>query len=280
MHFKKEVKHLSLLKNNHRYSYSQLSSFSECPFGYYLKHIEGKEEASNAFAEFGSLIHSILDKWAKGIITKEEMPEEYMKRYEEVVKTSFPRFLAAKGYTTKAYEMGLEYLTNFDGFPGYEVVSAEEEFDMPLKLTDGTSRPFIAYVDLVLRDEFTGGLVVMDHKSKSWAEFRKHRDEMYKQQFLYSYFVHEKYGEWPVTTAFNLFKENGKIDEREFTKEEFEATMQWATDAIHAIESYDVLDWMKCKEQRLNKKTGKYEPDMFCAEVCGQRRNCPSSIAR
>jgi len=56
---------LSLLKTNHKYSYSQLSSFSECPFAYYLKHIEGVNEQSNGFAEQGSLIHDILDKWAK-----------------------------------------------------------------------------------------------------------------------------------------------------------------------------------------------------------------------
>ena len=60
----------------------------------------------------------------------------------------------------------------------------------------------------------------------------------------------------------------------------FNEVMQWATNAIHKIESFDVLDWMECKEQKINKKTGKPEPDMFCTNICGPRANCPNSITR
>ena len=266
---------LSLLKDNHRYSYSQLSSFSECPFGYYLKHIEGVPDQSNGFAEQGTLIHDILDKWAKKEIEIKDMPNEYIRRYPDEVVTSFPRMLTAKGYAEKTFNQGLEYFENFNGFPGYEVVSAEEKFEMPLKLTDGTERPFIAFIDLVLRHEFTGGLVVMDHKSKSWTEFRRHREEMYKQQYLYSYFIHEKYNEWPQSLGFNLFKEGGKLDEQEFSMDRFNEVMEWATKAIYKIESFDILDWMECKEQ---KTPGK--PDMYCAEICSSRSRCPNSIRR
>lgn len=266
---------MSLLKDGHRYSYSQLSSFSECPFGYYLKHIEGVSEQSNGFAEQGTLIHDILDKWAKNEIKKEDMVAEYERRYGDEVVTSFPRMLTAKGYAEKTYQQGLEYFRNFDGFPGYSIVSAEEKFDMPLKLTDGTTRPFIAYVDLVLRDDFTGGLVVMDHKSKSWTEFKRHREEMYKQQYIYSYFIHEKYGEWPVQNGFNLFKAEGKLDFEDFSEDKFNKVMEWASDAIYRIESYDVLDWMECKEQ---KTPGK--PDMYCGYICSCRNSCPNSITR
>ena len=266
---------MCLIKPDHRYSYSQLSSFPECPFGYYLKNIEGQEEQSNGFAEQGILIHDLLDKWAKGELKKEQLPAEYARRYPDEVVTSFPRVLTSKGYANKAYQQGLEYFENFQGFPGFEIVSAEERFDTPLKLTDGSERPFLAFVDLVLRDEFTGGLCVLDHKSKSWATFRKERESMYKQQYLYSYFIHEKYNEWPATLMFSLFKENGKLDEREFSMDEYNKTLEWATDAIHQIESYDVLDWMECKEQ---KTPGK--PDMYCAEICSTRAFCPNSIRR
>lgn len=266
---------MSLLRDNHRYSYSQLSSFSECPFGFYLKHMEDKEEQSNGFAEQGSLVHDILDKWAKGEIKKKDMAAEYERRYSDEVVTSFPRMLASKGYAQKTYQQGLDYFENFDEFKGFKVISAEEKFEMPLKLTDGTTRPFIAFVDLVVRDEFTDGLVIFDHKSKSWTSFKAAREEMYKQQYLYAYFVHEKYNEWPVQLAFNLFKEGGKKDFQDFSMEKFEEVMQWATDAIHKMESYDILDWLVCKAQ---KTPGK--PDMFCAEICGERRNCPNSISR
>lgn len=262
---------MSLLKDDHRYSYSQLSSFSECPFGYYLKHIEGVEDKSNAFAEHGTLVHDILDKWAKKQINIKDMATEFERRYGDEVVTSFPRFINVAAY----YGKGLEYFKSFNGFPGYEIVSAEEKFEQPLRLTNGTTRPFIAFVDLILRDEFTGGLVVMDHKSKSWTEFKKHRDEMYKQQYLYSYFVHEKYNEWPVQLGFNLFKEPNKLDFQDFSMDTFNEVMQWATDEILKIESFDILDWMECKEQ---KTPGK--PDMFCGNICSSRAGCPNSITR
>lgn len=266
---------MALLRADHRYSYSQLSSFSECPFAFYLSHIENQEEAKNGFAEQGSLIHDILDKWAKGELKKPQMAEEYIRRYPDEVVTSFPRMLTSKGYAEKTYQQGLSYFENFNEFPGYKIVSAEEKFEMPIKLTDGTTRPFIGFVDLILRDEFTNGLVICDHKSKSWATFRKERESMYKQQYLYAYFVHEKYNEWPCSLMFNLFKEGGKLDEQEFSMEKYNEVMQWATDAIHEIENYDILDWMRCKEQ---KTPGK--PDMYCSEICGSRKLCPNSISR
>lgn len=266
---------MSLLPDDHRYSYSQLSSFSECPFGFYLRHIEKQEDQSNAFAEQGSLIHDLLDKWAKGELKKSQLPGEYERRYPDEVVSSFPRMLTSKGYAQKTYQQGLDYFLNFDEFAGYKIVSAEEKFEMPLLLTDGTTRPFIGFVDLILRDEFTNGLVICDHKSKSWATFRKERESMYKQQYLYAYFVHEKYKEWPISLMFNLFKELGRKDEQEFSIEKYNEVMQWATDAIHEIESYDILDWLKCKEQATPGK-----PDMYCSSICGGRQYCPNSISR
>ena len=114
---------MGLLPDDHVYSYSQLSSFDECSYGFYLQRIEGlQEQASNAFAERGTLVHDLLDQWAKKIITKEEMLVDYERRYPEEVVTAFPRVLAAKGYAKKAYQQGIDFLTNFDEFEGYEVI--------------------------------------------------------------------------------------------------------------------------------------------------------------
>ena len=98
---------------------------------------------------------------------------------------------------------------------------------------------------------------------------------MYRQQYLYSYFVHEKYGEWPEFLLFNLFKENGLKDEQKFSMDKYKEVLQWATDAIHKIEEYDILDCMECKEQ---KTPGK--PDLYCSEICSTRKFCPQSVRR
>ena len=41
---------MSLISDGHVYSYSQLSSFDECPYGFYLQRIEKLEPQSNGFA--------------------------------------------------------------------------------------------------------------------------------------------------------------------------------------------------------------------------------------
>lgn len=258
---------MSLIPENHRYSYSQLTNIDECPFSYYLGRIERAEQVSNAFSEQGTLIHDLLDKWAKKELTKDQLVDEYIRRYPNEVVTAFPRMM--KGYTEKAYQLGIDYFTNFDEFNGYHVLGAEEEFKQPLPLSDGTERPFIAYVDLVLRDKYTNALIICDHKSKSVQAFKKAEDEMYRQQYIYSYFIHEKYGEWPKYLMFSLFKENGRRFSKEFDMKTYEATIQWATEQIHKIESYDVLEWMECKNQ-----------DFFCLNICSTRRDCPNGIER
>lgn len=254
--------------DDHVYSFSQLSSFDECPYGFYLERIEKEEQSSNFFAEQGSLIHSLLEDWANKKLTKEQLPNEYDLRYPLEVITAPPRMLAAKGYTQKAYELGKSYFENFDEFEGYEVLSAEEKFKINLELSDGTTRQFVGIIDMMLRDKKTDELIICDHKSKSWSAFKKAEDKMYMQQLLYATYVRQKYNKWPDVMMFNLFKENGDKATRQFTIDAYNKAINWATECIHKIESYEVLDWLECKEQ-----------DFFCTEICSVRKHCSNGIA-
>ena len=262
---------LGLLKDNHVYSYSQLSSFDECPYSFYLERIEKIPElASNAFAERGTLVHDLLDKWGKKELTKEQMLSEYEKRYANEVVTAFPYMMASKGYTEKAYYQGIDFLQNFDEFAGYKVVSTEEEFVIDLPLADGSLRKFKGIVDLILRKEWTNELIICDHKSKSMTAFKKAENEMYRQQYLYSQYVYEKYGEWPSLLQFHLFNEGGAKPERKFDLKEFRQTLMWATDCITKMENYTVIDWLKWKDSS----------DFYCAEICSCRKECAKSLEK
>lgn len=260
---------MGLLPDSHVYSYSQLSSFDECSYSFYLHRIEGlEEESSNAFAERGSLIHDLLDQWSKKKLTKEDMIEEYKRRYPEEVVTSFPRMLAVKGYATKAYEQGIEFLENFDEFNGFEVLSAEEKFKIDLRLSDGTTRPFVGIIDMMLKDVETNDLIICDHKSKSMTSFKKDEDKMYRQQLLYATYVKEKYGQYPHRLMFHLFNESGVKMERLFSLDEYNQTIEWATQQINNMETYTMIDWLSCKEK----------PDFFCWYLCGARASCPNGV--
>ena len=262
---------MSLLPDGdaHVYSYSQLQSFHECKYWFYLKRIEGlEEEQSNAFAERGSLIHNLLDEWAKGLLSKSDMIEEYDRRYGEEVQTAWPRMM--KGYAQKAYQQGYEFLRDFDEFKGYEILMAEERYNSEILLPDGSSRPFVGIVDLIVKEESTGDLIIFDHKSKGKSSFKKAEDEMYMQLYIYSQFVKEKFGDYPKKLGFHLFNQQGLKVTRPFELSEYERVMKWAGKTIQEIENCTILDWLECKEIPEGKT------DMYCTQLCGARNICPN----
>jgi len=257
---------MGMLNNNHIFSFSQLQSFSECPYSFYLQKIErNPNTVNNAFASQGTLIHDLLDKWAKGELTKEQLPEEYEKRYPQEVVESWPRMLASKGYAEKAFNIGLEYFKNFDEFKGYKIIATEERFRIEVE-----GRQFVGVMDMLVESEETGQLIIVDHKSKSLTAFKKAEDEMYRQQYLYSKYVRERYGKYPDRLMFNLFKENGMKMERPFEESAYLATLQWAGDQMTKMEEYDFVDWLATKDVEEGK------PDFFCTELCSCRKICPN----
>lgn len=251
---------MSFFPEKHVYSYSQLTAFDSCPFSVYLSKIERVPQIPNGFAEQGTLVHDLIDKWAKGEITAEALPSEFKRRYPLEVVTDFPAMLEAKGFGEKSYEQCLSYFENFDCFEGYEIIGTETQFR-----TEIDGRPFQGIVDMVMRDKATDELIVLDHKSKSLSSFKKEEDEMYRQQLIYSKYIYEKYGEYPAILMFNLFKSNVKMS-RPFTMDAYEATLEWAAKTIHAIEDAELMDWLETKT-----------PDFFCQEICSCRNECPNS---
>ena len=253
------------IDKNHIYSFTQLQTFSECPYSFYLQKLDQsvkhEDLVENSFAQQGTLIHDLIDKWAKGEIPIEDLPEEYKRRYETEVANNWPRILAAKGYAEKTYKAGLEYFENFDGFDGYEIISSEQKFMVMLN-----KRKFVGVIDMVMKDKDTGELIILDHKSKSLSSFKKSQKDMYKQQYLYSVYVKKKYKQYPDRLAFNLFKEDGLIMSQPFDNDEFIDVVKWAGDTMEKMESYDVFEWLEAKE----------ESDFFCQNICSCRKICPN----
>lgn len=253
---------MGLVDSSHVYSYSQLSLYNTCPYSFYLDHIEKENKISNGFAEQGTLIHDLIDMWASGLVDKTDLVSEYERRYPIEVVTKFPRVLASKGYAEKTYNQGLEYFKNFDCFEGYDIISTETKCETIIH-----DRRFVGIVDMIMRDSKTGDLIILDHKSKSIAAFKKEENEMYKQQLLYSKFVYELIGEYPQKLMFNLFKENGLKPEREFSKEEYTKALDWAACTMDKIENNDIFDWFETKTNNKSK-------DFFCSELCSVRKSC------
>lgn len=239
------------------WSFSRLSLFEECPRAYYFTYcVEPRlEELPNAYSEYGTLGHALLDEYAMGFLLAEELGDEYDKRYLDYVRSKFPPF--PKGYAEKAYSSGLEYFKNFTGYgEQYEIISSEQKFT-----TEIAGHKFTGIVDLILKDKATGGFIVVDHKSKSLSRMKADKKKYMRQLYLYCTYIQEKYGVFPTELRFNLFKEGGAIVSEPFDETTYHATVQWMVDLIQEIEG-------------TTEYPEKDKNDMFCQYICGARRAC------
>lgn len=247
---------MSLYKKEH-YSFSALEQFEQCPYSFYLSRIENKHSKDNAFAQYGTLMHDIINKWALGEIPTENLPFEWEERYPEEVTEKWPAYLEVKGYADKSYEQGYNYLDSFDSFKDYNIESTEEFFTVDIE-----GRKFVGVVDMIAYDKNTNELVIIDHKSKSKSAFKSAKKHMYKQLYLYSIYCKEKYGIYPSKLIFNLFKE-GTYEIKDFDIEEFEQAKKWCISVIKNIEAFDIIDFLTTKEDKF-----------FCSNLCDAREHC------
>ena len=95
------------------WSYSRISSFSMCPYKFYLKYLYGSEDEELFFASYGKYAHSIIEKYLNGDIPKDELGSYYLEHYTERVKGVRPSGKVSASYLLK----GLKYFEDFEGFP-------------------------------------------------------------------------------------------------------------------------------------------------------------------
>lgn len=155
------------------------------------------------------------------------------------------------------FDAGLAYFSAFDGFGAqYEVVSAEQRFQL-----DIAGWPFVGVMDLVLRDRDTGGLTVIDHKSKSAKTMKQPMKVYRKQLYLYAAAVKQAYGLFPSRLCFNLFRDQSMVTEA-FTPDALADVLSWATQTIR-----DLL-----ADIRWEARPSRY----FCDYICSSAGHCPA----
>ena len=77
-------------KSIERYSFSKLSTWWTCPYGYYQRYIEHKAGIGNAFASFGTFVHELMEKYAKGEAELWDLPQIYEWQFDTAVPEKFP----------------------------------------------------------------------------------------------------------------------------------------------------------------------------------------------
>ena len=257
-----------------KWSFSKLSTYDECPYGFYLRYLQDPPlpDEPNAWSEYGTLCHALLEEYALGELSVLDLADEYVRRYHGAVVHSFPPF--PKGYAEKTYHEGLQYFENFDGFneDENEIVSAEERFE--IRVGENT---LVGISDLILRNRNTGALTVVDHKTKS-VKSMKHDIDLYRHQlYLYALHAHNKYGVWPKTLMFNMLKDPTQSVVEAFRPEQMEMTAKWIEARIDNIFLED--EWPATRAEEIDKGKG----DFYCRYICpvfGYCSDAQEAIAR
>lgn len=207
----------------------------------------------NAFAQYGTFMHDILERYATGGLEVYELCSEFVKGYSDNVTVDFPpnKYVVLR---ESYFNDGITYLENFDGFDDYKILAAEDEFlenvddDFNLK----------GFIDLVVEDE-NGDIIIIDHKSKAKFANKLEQKKYARQLYLYSLRVFRRWGKYPKKLIFNMFRKQ-KIVEIAFNMADYEEAVAWMKDTVREIR--------RCNEYPAS-------PDGFmCKYLCDHREIC------
>lgn len=269
-------------KTGDTYSFSRLSAFNQCRYEYYLNYtvnvyrcsecgrvfwdaaegvpcpecgstdVTHVRRKSNAFAEYGSFIHELMEKTAKGELAEYELLGIYEDEYPLSVPSEFPPNAYAD--LAESYYMdGYRFLTSFDGIGDYEIVAVEKHFTVDF---DGFQ--FQGFIDLLLKDN-NGDFTVWDWKSKKKFASKAEQAKYAHQLYLYSRYVYDTYGVFPKTLVFYHFRAQ-KPTIIKFDKKAYDEALKWASDTVKSIEAN--TEW-ECKED-----------EFYCQNLCNWRHVC------
>ncbi len=235
------------------WSYSRVSSFDQCPRMFYLTYLLCKDRQDNAFAQWGTLAHSLLEQYYRGQVELWDLSVLYEEEYADAVTEQFPFPKLEDSY----YSRGREYFDNFSGQLADEtdVLAVEDRYTSTLH-----GIPVVGVIDLVLRNP--SGLIVCDHKSRGKWKSKEERRKYLRQLDLYALRVKEQYGEWPSELWFNKFRE-GILDREPFHLSTVKEDADWflrSIDNIYAAKKFPA------------------KPDrFFCDYLCSVRKYCKHS---
>ena len=138
-----------------QYSFSKLTQFYDCPYAFYRYYFKKEKGDNNVFAEYGILVHSILERYAKGELEKESLVEEFKSGFELFIQE--PILMFGRDLTQTYFDKGVGFFSNFKGF--WELEPLQSEFEFETSLGNDT---FVGVIDLICRDS-EGNIIIIDH---------------------------------------------------------------------------------------------------------------------
>ena len=276
-----------------RWSFSSVNSYNQCPQGFKYGYVDALPKIGNAFSDWGSFMHSLLEQYFKGELEFFELSNAYVSAYKNHVVCDFPPNKYCD-LQDRYFRAGKEYLDKFDGlFEDYHVIGVEQKVKIDIE-----DRPFVGVIDLLLEKD--GEYVIVDHKSKSTFKSKKELAEYARQLYLYSLYVYRHYGKWPAKLVFHMVRSHGELIEILFSIDACNEAVHWFLETINKI--YEDVHFQsrpnQIREQIIKLKEAcdrkeikfsdylhrkkKLETELkktsfYCWQLCGVREICPDS---
>lgn len=247
----------SMFIDSMEWSYSRLTSFEDCKYGWFLNYIKKERRgAPHFFSTYGSFVHDIMEKYLSNRISREELLPYFIENYEKEVHGEPPSEKIGENF----YNNTISYLRNIN-FPFNNIVDTEKKVEF-----DVGGHSFVGYIDVLAEQD--GGLHIVDHKSHG-LRYRSGRknptlydielDNYLRQQYLYAIPIKEEFGEYPKTISFNCYR-HGRFITESFDENRLDATKEWASDLIQKIS---------------NERVWEAKPDAFrCKYICDFADSC------
>ena len=256
-----EVNYLPLIQDM-TWSYSRIESYESCPYKFFLKYIHGSPDRPRFYAEYGSFMHRILEKYYRGELTKENMVKEFLLNFSTEVKGDRPK----DDIVAKYIQKGCGYLKSFEPFP-YKMIDVEKKVRFTI-----CGYEFVGFIDFLGEDD-EGNLVIVDNKSRDLKPRSKRKsptlkdkelDDMLKQLYIYSSAINQEFGKFPTKLCFNCFK-SGVFIEEPFNEKAYDDAVKWAIETIRCIEEtedfYPSIEYFAC-----NYLCGVSDDCIYCEE--------------
>lgn len=187
-----------------RTSYSQLKSFLDCKYTFYMTYIEKNYDNANKYTQLGSLLHDIFERQGKQLLaenpfTQEAAMADFNKRYFADKEVEKRHFKDKEDYVAM-YQKGVKAIVNYyAGYGDFTPLYLEKKF---LDTIGDGIPPMTSYVDRIDGEaDKPETWIITDYKSGGSP---KSKDYLRKdfQLALYAAQVFKQYGKYPKALQF------------------------------------------------------------------------------
>jgi len=241
------------------FSFSNIGTFEQCAYAWYLTYIEMKERIGNWYSDFGNLCHDIMEKYVAGEIDIFNLTDYFVEQYPIYVTSSEPPF--PKGIATRYYDEMIEFFDNLDFDRNeHQVVAVEKFISIIIGEVSVIAKPDLVYVK-------DGKTILLDYKtSKPFKQNGKIDEkkiaEYSKQLLLYTYILKEV-SDIKIDLLQLWFLRYNELVTVPFTDEDVQRTID---------EFLQNVDKIKNATEYPPSNDKKHE--FFCQTLCSVSSNC------